>query len=139
MNEKELTKLIILLNDLAITGLHITYSGGGDEGCIDTIIYTKTPCKDIESVRDYFNENYREEDELINLDGSINTSVHDVITDLLLNDIEDWWNNEGGYGDVYLHVPSGAYFIDNNCYISSIETYNHSGKLLQKAVDGTSL
>lgn len=136
MTESEFTKTMILLSDLNITGLEINYSGGGDDGCIEYINYTKEPCKNVEDVREHLVNNG---ECLKELDSGIYSLLYDFINDVLLNNIEDWWNNDGGYGYVYMHVPSGKYEIDNNCYETIIHEYSHSGNILEKTTDGTSL
>jgi len=40
---------------------------------------------------------------------------HQIVIEIL-NDIEDWWNNEGGYGNMYVDLTTNAYIIHNNCY-----------------------
>jgi hypothetical protein len=54
---------------------------------------------------------------------------------VLLNEIEDWWNNEGGYGTLCIMVPSGKYIINNHIRITDTEDYFHDGDLLSKAED----
>ena len=53
----------------------------------------------------------------------------------ILNDIEDWWNNEGGYGDLCICIPSGKYIINNSIRITETEEFLHEGSLLEKAED----
>ena len=42
MTENEMTGLLLKLADLGVTGIKIFYSGGGDSGDIDDIVYTTT-------------------------------------------------------------------------------------------------
>lgn len=118
--ENKLIGSLLKLADLGITAIRISYSGGGDDGSIDEVLATRDNADDFDDVYslDFFEE----------IDSENRTVIDDWCTDKLLNDIEDWWNNEGGYGYLYIKIPSGEYKIENN--IQYIETYNHSGKIL---------
>ena len=59
MTENEITGLLLQLADLGVTGIKIIYSGGGDSGAIDEIIYTTekvTNFEDLENL-DQYSEN----------------------------------------------------------------------------------
>lgn len=118
--ENKLIGSLLKLADLGITAIRISYSGGGDDGSIDEVLATEDNADDFDDVYslDFFEE----------IDSENRTIIADWCTEKLLNDIEDWWNNEGGYGYLYIKIPSGEYKIENN--INYIETFNHSGKIL---------
>lgn len=118
--ENKLIGSLLKLADLGITAIRISYSGSGDDGSIDEVLATKDNTDDFEDVYslDFFEE----------IDSENRTVIADWCTEKLLNDIEDWWNDQGGYGYLYIKIPSGEYKIENN--IQHIETYNHSGKIL---------
>ena len=40
MTEQELMQTLIQLADLGVTGIRISYEGGGDSGCIEDMMYT---------------------------------------------------------------------------------------------------
>jgi hypothetical protein len=42
MTENEMTGLLLQLADLGVTGIKIFYSGSGDSGEIDDVVYTTT-------------------------------------------------------------------------------------------------
>lgn len=118
--ENKLIGSLLKLADLGITAIRISYSGGGDDGSIDEVLATKDNADDFDDVYslDFFEE----------IDSENRTVIADWCVEKLLNDIEDWWKNEGGFGYLYIKIPSGEYKIENN--IQYIETYNHSGKIL---------
>jgi hypothetical protein len=120
--ENKLIGSLLKLADLGITAIRISYSGSGDDGSIDEVLATKDNADDFDDIYslDFFEE----------IDSENRTVIADWCTEKLLNDIEDWWNNDGGYGYLYIKIPSGEYKIENN--IQYIETYNHSGKILDK-------
>ena len=134
MTENDMTGLLLQLADLGVTGIKIIYSGGGDSGAIDEIIYTTekvTCCEDLENL-DQYSENVLN---LRDLSTSLYSDIEDFATSKLLDNIEDWWNNEGGYGTVLIAIPSGNYKINNNIYFTETETYNHNGNLINQSLN----
>ena len=132
MTELELTSLLFRLADFGITGIKVKYDGGGDSGAIEWIGYTKQPCETPEDVNDNI-EDWEDGSKLLNIDHDLFMELETFAENKLLDDIEDWWNNEGGFGDVGICVPSGKYVINNNIRIIDHENYFHDGDLLSKA------
>lgn len=134
MTELEITGLLLKLADMGITGIKVHYDGGGDSGAIEHISYTKVPCEtpdDVEEHAESWSPNY-------NLADVVESGDYTLIDDFaykLLNEVEDWWNNEGGFGDMSICVPSGQYIIDNHVRYYSTEDYQHEGNLIQKSVE----
>jgi hypothetical protein len=111
-----IAKAMMHLEDLGVKKVIVKYSGGGDSGQIDEILFSKT----------------EDDDENDGEDIGVNKEVLEIIEAKayrLLNPIEDWYNNDGGYGTVIIQVPTGEYNIENNIYITETETYEHDGKL----------
>jgi hypothetical protein len=131
MTENEMTGLLLKLADLGITGIKVHYDGGGDSGAIDRIAYTKVPCATPEDV-DNEVDIWDNETNLAELDSSAYSLIEDFAESKILNDIEDWWNNEGGFGDLSICVPSGKYIVNNYINVVETEDYTHEGSLLNK-------
>ena len=139
MNETMMTSLLIQLADLGVTGIQIHYEGGGDSGCIDEVLYTtdKLP----ESLEDAFDKirclnTWDEESKYLrNLDSGLSSDIESFAEEKILDSIEDWWNNEGGYGTMCILVPSGKYDVMNNVRITEIETFEHVGNLIDQTLD----
>ena len=134
MTENDMTGLLLQLADLGVTGIKIIYSGGGDSGAIDDIIYTTeevTFLEDLENL-DQYSENVLN---LKDLSTSLYSDIEDFAHSKLLDSIEDWWNNEGGYGTILIAIPSGNYTINNNIYFTNTETYNHDGNLINQSLN----
>lgn len=110
------------LSDLGFNRVLINYSGGGDSGAIDSIVYLK-PEDDIKEIEYY--ELNEEQKETLNED--VRTFI-DLMAWSELTYIEDWWNNDGGFGVMTIAIPSGEFTIENNTYYQMTETYNHEGK-----------
>ena len=134
MTELELTSLLFKLADLGITGIKVHYDGGGDSGAIEQIAYIKVKCDTPEDVNDEIDV-WENEMSLAALDSGLYALVEEFSEDKLLNDIEDWWNNEGGFGDLCICIPSGKYIINNSVRITETEDFFHDGSLLEKAED----
>ena len=134
MTENDMTGLLLQLADLGVTGIKIIYSGGGDSGAIDDIIYTTEEVTNLEDLDnlDQYGENVLN---LRDLSTSLYSDIEDFATSKLLDNIEDWWNNEGGYGTVLITIPSGNYTINNNIYFTKTETYNHNGNLINQSLN----
>jgi hypothetical protein len=131
MTENEMTGLLFKLADLGITGVKVKYDGGGDSGAIEWIGYTTEKCDTPEDVNDNIND-WENDSNLAQLDSEAYFLIENFVDDTILNDIEDWWNNEGGFGDLCICVPSGKYIINNHIRITETEDYFHDGDLLSK-------
>ena len=129
-----MTGLLLQLADLGVTGIKIIYSGGGDSGAIDEIIYTteKVTCLEDLDDLDPYSENVLN---LRDLSTSLYSDIEDFATSKLLDNIEDWWNNDGGYGVMLIKIPSGQYEISNTIYVTDTEEFGHDGDLISKTLE----
>jgi hypothetical protein len=133
MTEEQLMEVLIQLADQGVTGIKVHYDGGGDSGAIESIVYTdkeNAEFSDIDLVI-----SWDEDKDLEKLNSSAYATIENFAHETILNNIEDWWNNEGGYGDLLIKVPSGEYFINNNTRIMEVEEYTHEGNLFRKTED----
>lgn len=82
MEEKKINLVgaMIYLHDNGIKEILIRYSGGGDSGAIDEVAFL----------------NHNGDDVGFDCDDSVKQFIEDL-AHLKLNDIEDWWNNDGGW------------------------------------------
>jgi hypothetical protein len=131
MTEQELTQTLIQLADLGVTGIRINYEGGGDSGCIEGIMYTDKEGVLLEEVQSlpWDSKNLKE------LNNELAINIENFATDKILDDIEDWWNNEGGSGILSILVPSGEYYVENNIRVIDYEEFIHEGNLFRKTED----
>jgi len=131
MTEQELTQTLIQLADLGVTGIRINYEGGGDSGCIEGIMYTDKEGTSLEEVQNlaWDSKNLNE------LNNELAINIENFATDKILDDIEDWWNNEGGSGILSILVPSGEYYVENNIRVIDYEEFIHEGNLFRKTED----
>jgi hypothetical protein len=134
MTEIEMTSLLLKLANLGVTGIKVKYDGGGDSGAIEWIGYTTEKCDTPEDVHDHIID-WENDSNLAELDSSAYSLIEEFAEEKILNDIEDWWNNEGGFGDLSICVPSGKYMIDNNVRYYETKDYQHEGSLIEKSAD----
>ena len=138
MTELEMTGLLLKLADIGITGIKVHYAGSGDSGAIESLVYT-TEELDMDEVDAFIEidtlDIWGNENDLTNLNHELSTLVENFVLEKLLNDIEDWWNNDGGEGEVLILVPSGKYQINNRIYITHTEGFQHDGSLLDKTLE----
>ena len=134
MTENEMTGLLLKLADLGVTGIKIFYSGGGDSGDIDDVVYTTTKeaaFNDIMNLSTYGEGILH----LADLNGELRDQLIDFANEKILNDLEDWWNNDGGYGVMIIKIPSGKYEIANTIYVTDTEEFEHDGDLISKSLE----
>ena len=101
------------LRDLNVSKIEISYSGGGDDGCIDHYsAYTVNSLGEEEYNRD------------IGI-SSFASAFDDYIYELLSNVIEwDWVNNEGGYGELTIDLENQEVKINHSQ--RHVEDYHYS-------------
>jgi hypothetical protein len=134
MTENDMTGLLLKLADLGVTGIKIFYSGCGDSGAIDDIVYTTKEVEDIEDIN--YLENYGDHVYYLkDLDSALNQDIENFAEEKILSDIEDWWNNDGGYGVMLISIPSGDYKVDNTIYYTNTEEYYHDGNLIDQSLN----
>ena len=139
MNETMMTSLLIQWADFGVTGIKIIYEGSGDSGCIEDVLYTtdKLPENEEDAI-DAINEIEPWDSDIRHLDvlhSGLCSDIQNFAEEKILNSVEDWWNNEGGYGKMCILVPSGKYDVMNNVRITEVETYQHVGNLIDQSLN----
>lgn len=120
--------ILLKLKDYGVKYVWCYYSGGGDSGAIDEYSFFGEDA-DIEFNIDDRCFKIDDQSQYLKLDNE--SELWNLVSDKfysVLNNVEDWYNNDGGYGEVLLSVDTGEYIIDNNCYTSSSEQFMHVGK-----------
>ena len=118
MSEEKLKwqEAVLFLKDRGITTVKVHYEGSGDSGSIDSISY------------------YKGEDEHNIKDLDISDEMHEKLINLcypMLDNIEDWYNNDGGHGTLSIDIKTGEYEIDVNIEYRSYSTHNHEGNIIE--------
>jgi hypothetical protein len=130
MTENQITGLLLELADKGITGIKVHYDGSGDSGAIENIIgYYRRENLSLEVLE----ETSMWLSGLETMDLKNNSVLEDFLYNVL-EDVEDWYNNEGGYGYINILVPSGDYSIKNFVRRTETDFFGHGGNLLEKSV-----
>lgn len=127
MDENKLEKIMFGLVNHGIKKVVVHYEGSGDSGAIEYVNATQDP-----DIGYYDLENWDQEYLLNDIDSGLSTLIEDYCQEVLLDDIEDWWNDEGGRGYVYIDVELGTYTINNSVRVTEYEDYHHEGNLKDK-------
>lgn len=134
MTENDITGLLLQLADRGVTGIKVKYDGGGDSGAIEWIGYTTEKCDTPEDVGDHIND-WENDSNLEQLDSAAYSLIENFASEKILNELEDWWNNEGGFGDLCICIPSGKYFVNNYVRVTETEDYFHEGNLINQSLN----
>jgi hypothetical protein len=121
----EIKEAIKELHKLGVTGVRIFFEGGGDSGAIEEMCYSVESFENAEDVRNDFHDKSSQRLSLLSKD--LEKAVEDWAYDKL-NKIEDWWNDDGGRGDMYMHIPSGEFVIDVSIRYTEYAEYSHEGE-----------
>ena len=117
---------LLKLNDKGIKYLMAEYSGSGDEGSIDTWDYYTS--SQIYGDNEFDIANDREVART-HLDNNEISNALEAFVYKLLEGVEDWYNNDGGYGVVIIDTKTGCYKIYNHVRYTESYEYNHEGKI----------
>ena len=95
-----------VIKDHNIASIEVDYSGGGDDGCIDSVRF----------------EDHNENNIDIIMENEISAEWDDLLYNMLSDNIEwDWINNEGGYGQMMIDCTKTPWKV----------TINHSQRVLE--------
>ena len=101
--------LFAALKDAGVTNVEIRYDGGGDSGQVEDVEYDGTNL-DHTSLNDKFEGD-----------------LQDLATHILEQHYDyDWYNNDGGYGDIRIDLEGDTPEISIDGYVRSIEDAGES-------------
>lgn len=129
--EKDLSIIMTLMHN-GVNYVGINYSGGGDSGAIDEIFLFKNLDEDSIQTGKIPEDYHYRKDEYPNIEEveiDINNNAVENLFFPHLDQIEDWWNNEGGYGSAVLDLRRMMLQIDNNTYYTEVNNHDHSIEL----------
>ena len=123
--QQEQEKDSAFMHILGFNGYHtieVNYSGSGDSGDIDSIHLLKY--KEVSSYNSNIEDRIKE---ITDCEVWVRNKA-----DRILEQVEDWWNNDGGQGQMIIKIPSGTYVIYNNINVTDTESHEHSGNFLNE-------
>ena len=120
--------IALLLKDKGYKCIVAGFEGSSDSGAIEYIHATEESFEDSLEYADSWEY------------GGISTSLADLIPDArhkfiedkcyeLINNVENWWDNDGGWGCLVIDVINNKYHIITNIRITNHETFEHNGKI----------
>ena len=127
MAENVLESIMIGLVNQGIKKVSVNYEGSGDSGAIESIRITTDQYVTFDDL-----QTWEGGTDLNDYNSELYSLLEDYCQEMLLHDIEDWWNNDGGFGYVNIDVEEGTYEIQNSIRITDYEEYNHTGNLFEK-------
>jgi len=90
---------IQVIKDHNISKIEVTYSGGGDDGCIDEVRFEDIDGNDID----------------VQMEKEVDGEWDDLLYNMLSDNIEwDWINNDGGYGIMNIDCTKDPWNIKIN-------------------------
>lgn len=128
MAENKLESIMIGLVNAGIKKVCVSYDGGGDSGAIEAIKISTNSDTDFDDLQGWTSD----ATDLNDYNSELYTLLEDYCQEMLLNDIEDWWNNAGGFGYVNIDVEEGTYKIQNSIRVTDYENFIHTGNLFEK-------
>jgi hypothetical protein len=116
-------------NDIHYVGAF--YEGSGDSGGIEEELYFGSDFK-TNFEEGNIDLDYGEEGDIV-FKHPFKDEILEYLKSLFLShldNVEDWWNNEGGYGTIMMDTQTGKYKNVNHCYVTEVEHFKHDGKFL---------
>lgn len=105
----EIITILYKIKDSGHKEIKLEYSGGGDSGDIDSVAF------------DNINVDVIFSDEV--------EKIKDWVHSTILNQIGDWYNNDGGRGVITIDLTEMTYHVDEVYYTMSEETNCSDGEL----------
>ena len=122
----DLATATTILKDHNVHYVGCYFEGSGDSGAIDHYIFKDADFKD-----DFEAEDLGYVDSDISLPADVQSEIEHALEDIFydhLNEVEDWYNNDGGYGTLMMDVSTGKFISQVNCRYTQIESFHHEGK-----------
>lgn len=113
-NTLVLKKHIIKAKDNGYSYIIITYEGSGDSGAIEEVYMSNTL------------DDRADQTPIIGLDKDC---IESWAYAEILDNISDWYNNDGGYGTIVIDVNDCTYNVENNIRYMEIQLETHTGQV----------
>jgi len=114
--------LIAKLKDLGVSEVEITFSGSGDSGDIDDIIYRYKSKNKKSNISYYISSKIKNSEENILMQLAID------IIDSKIDTAGDLVNNKGSYASIYIDVYKQSYDLSYNRLV--VQEKNYSNEIL---------
>lgn len=114
--------LTAALTRLQLDGIHqvrLHYDGSGDSGAIDQVEWLTEDEQPIPYPQP----------------ADVYSSIKEALEEKaysILESLSDWYNNDGGYGTMIIHVSTGQYEVDHNIRIMEIDHESDEGNFFEE-------
>lgn len=113
--------VLLKYNMLGYKYIKILYSGGGDSGEIDEMYITKETIDDLHNTYDT---------EWVSLIEDKDYGIlQNFACENIIEQYEDWWNNDGGSGALLINLLDGKFKVINEIYYQQSDTFEHNGNI----------
>ena len=138
--ELNIPTICFKLKDMGVVAVQISYNGSGDSGCIEEFaLYSNESLEEgnasIEELMDWSEWEIHPNQADIKCPDEIESFLTEFFESAILNDVEDWWNNDGGYGILTFNVDTMQWKCNNNCYRTETDSYYHEGAIKNSGID----
>ena len=139
-NELAMPAICFKLKDMGVVAIQISYNGSGDSGCIENFgLYSHESLKEdnvsVEELMNWSEWDIHESQSDEECPNEIETYLVEFFESCILNDVEDWWNNDGGYGILTFNVDTMEWRCNNNCYRTETDHFHHQGAVNNTGID----
>ena len=126
--ESGFSHILFNLSAQGYAAVKVEYSGGGDEGSIESMTLLKA------GTVNFTDEGVEEADskdggELYELDDDLYELISSKVDDEILQNASDWWNNEGGGGTLWISTYDAKYHGDHYINVISREDQILTGQM----------
>lgn len=113
--------VLLKYNMLGYKYIKILYSGGGDSGEIDEMYITKETIDDLHNTYDT--------EWVALIEDKDYGILQDFACENIIEQYEDWWNNDGGSGALLINLLDGEFKVINEIYYQQSDTFEHDGNI----------
>ena len=127
--ELDFVTVMTLLRDHGIMYTGCFYQGGGDSGGTENYMFYGLDFKEKFDAKE-IDLGWGEEGDM-EFEHPQKKEILEFLDEMYmrqLNNVEDWWNNDGGHGTLMMDTETGKWVNINKTYRTETDTFNHSGQ-----------
>jgi hypothetical protein len=134
MEELELMELLLQAAQYDITGIVISYDGS-NHAYAEGVAFTNGTFETAEDIYDNIDP-WGDQSKLVAFnDEVLKRKVEHYFDEVLADNIEADWSDDGGYGTVAIMVPSGEMYINSIVRVTRTENYICKGNMITGKTD----
>jgi hypothetical protein len=137
---QNLRRLLPILREQGVETVTVSFDGSGDEGCIDGIDYAPGTARHVGAVPVTYQTFCRRFEDGLWVavaeptEGSVGAALEELTYDYLEETGVDWYNNDGGFGELVIDVAQGTVALEvNTRYTESTNAFSSERDILTGA------